>query len=64
MSKWISTEDRLPESGRLVLVCNSNVIDCWQTVAHWNEFEKWWQRGIEELPWKVTHWQPLPEPPK
>ena len=59
--KWISVEDELPPVGEKVLVNANNVrliafIDC----------EDVWHRGTItfRLPGKVTHWMPLPEPPK
>jgi len=67
MSEWISVEDRLPDTGigekdyssinviayngRLVLSC---VFSEGQTAEYWNAF------SADE----VTHWMPLPEPPK
>lgn len=64
MSEWIDVKEKLPPSGKLVLVCNANSFARWQSVAHWSDYKKWWQRGIEELPWVVTHWQSLPAPPR
>ena len=59
--KWISVEDELPPVGEKVLVCANNVrvmafIDC----------EDVWHRDTItfRLPGAVTHWMPLPEPPK
>ena len=63
MGEWIAVEYRLPESGQLVLACGGNMGDFY-TVCHWNSYKNWWQRGIEELSWSVTHWQPLPAPPQ
>ena len=71
MSEWISVDDRLPEDGQPVLYVfniNSNL----RTVMYgWHETIKglgsgWHQAGVggaraEE---DVSHWQPIPEPPK
>ena len=53
MSEWISVKDRLPEHGQLVLVCG----DYWniEKYPHWS--------GTFDCP-GVTHWMPLPDPPK
>jgi len=62
MSEWISVKDRLPELRLRVLISNG------RDVAH--------ARRISELTFsiaasndliassKITHWMPLPEPPK
>lgn len=72
--KWISVKDRLPENHKLVLCYaqsttgegNSYFLGA---VAH-GEF--WFLKVNDDiryvsypvLHWVVTHWQPLPEPPK
>lgn len=62
MSKWISVKDKLPENGDLLLLSDKEQI----TMG-------WYSRPIKEFiqcnTWVdltkfVTHWQPLPEPPK
>lgn len=53
---WISVEDRLPEIRQKVLVCARDHIDTdWLT----ND-GKWMYCQIR----KITHWMPLPQPPK
>lgn len=57
MSKWVSVKDRLPDAAFNVLVFDETgrVLIAWY-------FEYQW-RG-ERLYHKITHWMPLPEPPK
>lgn len=54
--KWISVEERLPEPGKWVLAyCGS--------YANWFVLNKWCgTEWLHVMP--VTHWMPLPEPPK
>lgn len=62
MDNWISVEDRLPESGECVLLysVNSGVVEgAW--LSEKNHFEQWRWNAIAT---NVTHWQPLPNPPK
>lgn len=70
MSEWISVKDELPEDNQMIAVC----VDSIQTgcVCRYCAYEE------EKLPclkygplkclgflWKnVTHWMPLPKPPK
>ena len=65
MIDWISAEDRLPPYGERVLVVNEAYeakhgytrYNCGVTVrAQHLDFTFWGH--------KITHWMPLPEPPK
>lgn len=54
--KWISVEERLPKNGQWVLTyCGG--------YANWFELNKWCgDSWLKIMP--VTHWLPLPEPPR
>ena len=57
VQEWISVKDRLPEDSANVLVCHKNgfvTTNAWLG-AHW-----WFKN--ERNP--ITHWMPLPQPPK
>ena len=68
-SRWIPVEERLPEEGVRVLVCNTyggslpNQGDTGYVVDNGvMEGEEW---CITDDPFfHVTHWMPLPEPPE
>lgn len=68
MSKWISVEDRLPDEARpevLFFVSELNQIELGkfnETTGKWivPYSDVYYQNGFN---W-VTHWMPLPEPPK
>lgn len=58
---WIDVYDRLPEP-------YSEVI-CYNSIGNWIQFgvlegDKWFNRDQVRYQMKVTHWMPLPEPPK
>lgn len=68
MGEWISVKDRLPDRTERVLCA------CWDyvTKSYWHEllwFENgnWWKSlATYDANYNkhVTHWMPLPEPPK
>ena len=66
-NEWVSVEERLPGSQEDVLVV-AFWHECWQTMIGWHSDagKKW--RVItphgEREPGGVTHWMPLPDPPK
>ena len=55
MSKWISVDDRLPKHGEEVLTI---------TKGNWYRITQFGSIGKGRFPSQVTHWMPLPEPPK
>lgn len=68
VQEWISVKDRLPDVGSIVLV-SDNETDC-----HIWQYTDYSERGVA-MPWmdefgipckteEITHWMPLPQPPK
>lgn len=70
MDNWISVNDRLPDDDDLVLVSISGkyrntTFSAALELARCTESEGWIVEAYPE--WtnpNITHWQPLPEPPK
>lgn len=58
-SGWISVTDRFPESAETVLVFMDNGV--W---SGFHDTESWFVHGWSKNPFKVTHWRPMPQPPK
>ena len=61
-SEWISVKDRLPEDDRNVLVYDDHDIQFW--VAWHDECHNNWYTQEGESVYGVSHWMPLPQPPK
>ena len=64
VQEWISVTERLPEKGEEVLVFDTR--ENWTGFAWLRPDETWTALGFD-FPFdlgEVTHWMPLPEPPK
>ena len=72
MSEWISVDEWLPEEGREVLCMIScdihkpptSYLLCELKQPGSSFYETWNNEPTSDFEWYVTHWQPLPEPPK
>ena len=70
--EWTSVKDELPKEYKDMLVCGdihkNPENGKWQRVlAYHPEAKHWCTNGEEIIKWEgypVTHWMPLPEPPK
>ena len=65
-SRWIPVTERLPESGTRALVMRFDFVT--ETPFYdllWFDKGEWWNRHYTgDYAYAVTHWMPLPEPPK
>ena len=71
VQEWISVDDRLPEND--VMVIGYTPCDGFMFVGYYHEEPKYdwkvWRiitamRSTKVIKKKVTHWMPLPQPPK
>ena len=71
VQEWISVDDRLPEND--VMVIGYTPCDGFMFVGYYHEEPKYdwkvWRiitamRSTKVMKKKVTHWMPLPQPPK
>jgi hypothetical protein len=63
VGEWISVKDRLPEKKGTFLVCTKNDFYCTKNIAKARFCNGEWH-GTGGVWSNVTHWMPLPEPPK
>ena len=61
-AQWVSVEEMLPEEVENVLVFSRHGDVTWIQTAYRIK-KHWWQMG-GPISSYVTHWMPLPEPPK
>lgn len=62
--QWIPVSERRPEENDVYIVSALDGHDRRITFAQWqNRLKRWYLTGARSY-WKVTHWMPLPEPPK
>ena len=62
-SQWINIKDELPKNDDYVLAADSCAIE----IAYYNRYDDiWYADEFVNSEWidKITHWQPLPKPPK
>ena len=64
--EWISVEERLPDNGNAVLVnrYNKSLKFSVVNIDNYQGYGKWWDKDYNGEVWTITHWMPLPEPPK
>lgn len=62
IGQWISVKDWLPKAPMLVLVCVKHPLRAWITTDVW--LGDRWLENADEAAHEITHWMPLPEPPK
>lgn len=67
MAKWISVEDRLPEKSGRYLTNTEYTMTVLDYSAHhklFNVYDGFPSKDAKQLCINVTHWMPLPEPPR
>ena len=66
--QWISVKDRLPTDKRFVLVYVKHPVShsfpAWSCIMTDMYLGDRWAENADEEVHEVTHWMPLPEPPK
>lgn len=64
--EWISVDERLPGvSGRYICAVKDKNGHTWTVAGDYNlEMKAWFGLLFGEIKNTVTHWMPLPEPPK
>lgn len=67
MSEWINVKDKLPEINKEVLIYRGSYIGVPMSIYTYLGHDEWedeygyWTRADDE---GITHWMPLPKPPR
>ena len=65
VQEWISVNDRLPEAGEYVVcIAKRNPFSMFMPMVARIKKNGWVNPITEQYISEVTHWMPLPEPPK
>ena len=65
VQEWISVKDRLPEAGRYVVcIAKRNPFSRFMPMVARIEKNGWVNPITEQYISEVTHWMPIPQPPK
>jgi hypothetical protein len=65
VSEWISVKDRLPQAtGKYLCAVKDKRGNLWTIASDWSLEMKSWFGDYGEIKNIVTHWMPLPDPPK
>ena len=65
VQEWISVKDRLPEAGEYVVcIAKRNPFSMFMPMVARIKKNGWVNPITEQYISEVTHWMPLPEPPK
>lgn len=64
VQRWVPVTEKLPDNGEWVLTYYGNSYGCIMAVMEWTG-EIWRDANRQaEMDGFITHWMPLPEPPK
>ncbi len=68
MSEWIKIDDKAPKQDQVCLVFANDIVSSWVDIASYYKCPEYgfiiWEKDGDDYPPIVTHWMPLPEPPK
>ena len=63
-TKWIPVDDRLPEESGMYIVTANDGYAQRVSFVQWQKKNRMWNLTGARSYWRVTHWMPLPLPPK
>ena len=64
VQEWVDVKDRLPEESGMYIVTANDGHAQRVSFVQWQKKNRMWNLTGARSYWRVTHWMPLPEPPK
>lgn len=64
VQEWVSVKDRLPEESGIYIVTANDGHAQRVSFVQWQKKNRMWNLTGARSYWRVTHWQPMPQPPK
>lgn len=64
VQEWVPVGDRLPEEGGMYIVTANDGHTQRVSFVQWQKKNRMWNLTGARSYWRVTHWMPMPEPPK
>lgn len=64
VQEWVSVNDRLPEESGMYIVTANDGHAQRVSFVQWQKKNRMWNLTGARSYWRVTHWQPMPQPPK
>lgn len=64
LQEWVSVKDRLPEESGMYIVTANDGHAQRVSFVQWQKKNRMWNLTGARSYWRVTHWMPLPKPPK
>ena len=62
--EWVSVKDRLPEESGMYIVTANDGHAQRVSFVQWQKRNRMWNLTGARSYWRVTHWKPIPQPPK
>ena len=64
VQEWVDVKDRLPEESGMYIVTANDGHAQRVSFVQWQKKNRMWNLTGARSYWRVTHWMPLPHPPK
>ena len=64
VQEWVSVKDRLPEESGMYIVTANDGHAQRVSFVQWQKKNRMWNLTGARSYWRVTHWMPMPQPPK
>ena len=64
VKEWVNVKDRLPEESGMYIVTANDGHAQRVSFVQWQKKNRMWNLTGARSYWRVSHWQPLPQPPK